>query len=161
MRVLVPGRQRQIPEVRQLRHQADGVFNFGGLQAIGPQKFIHGNADWNGAAVTHGLFRFLDHFAKQAGPVFERAAIFIASHIGGAREKLLENAKAVPGIDIDEIITGGAGAECGSAVGAAQVFDIFLVHGPGLNRTIDIAGSRHGRRANWNLARPQVHRCMT
>ena len=148
--------ERQVPEVRQFSHQADGVFHFGGLQAIGAQKFIHGNADGNGATVADGFLGILDHFAQQAGPVFEGAAIFVAPHIGGARQELLKNAKAVSGIDIDKIITGRAGAQGCSAVGAAKIFDILLVHGAGLDRAVERTRHRHGGGRHGNFARPEV-----
>ena len=127
-----------------------------GSRPLAPEKFVHGNADGNGAAVAHRFLGVLDHFAEQAGAVFEGAAIFIAPHIGGAREELLENAEPVAGIDIDEIIAGGAGAKCGGAVGAAQVLDILLVHGAGLDRAVEGARGWHGRGGHGNFARPEI-----
>ena len=58
--VIVPARERQVPEVRQFRHMADHVARFRRVQAVVAHQFVDGDAAGNRAAIANGILGVFD-----------------------------------------------------------------------------------------------------
>ena len=137
----------QVPEIGFL---ADQLEERGGLlvplQPQSTDQLVGGNAHRDRTGIAHGVLRILDHFLQQPHAVFDGSAVLIGALIGARREELM-GAKAHAGIDVDDIEAGPPGALGGIDLPTAQGLDVGLVHGPGLQRKLVLAGTSQLRQA--------------
>ena len=124
-------RYGQIPEIRQVSKQAEGVV---GLRLVKRDA----EPGRHGGAIANRLARVLDQLAHDPHPVLQRPAVLIAAVVHAGVEELGEQV-AVGGVDIDDVEARLDRPQRSVSVPAAQLTDILLIDLAGLARVVDPA----------------------
>lgn len=82
--VVLPVRNIDIPQIRQIRQQTDDVLGLGHFQSRIAQQLVYRKAEGNGAIVTDSLLDILQYFTGQTNSIFQAAAVFIAAMVVSA-----------------------------------------------------------------------------
>ena len=133
----------EVPQVGQFGMHGHHVAQLRVGEALLTRQLIERQADRDGAGVAHLVARVRDQLLQEARAVFERAAIFIVALVGARRQEMLDDAEAMRAIEAEDVITRALGPLVGEPVPVAEVPDVLLVHGAGLD---GIAGEGEDRR---------------
>src|SRR5262249_8265287 len=109
-------------------------------------------------AAACDLAGVLKHLPQQPHPVARAAAVLVAAVVEARGEEILDAAKRVRGIHVDEVITGLHRAGHGVAMPAAQVGDVLLGHHPRLDRVVAIGRYRQVMRSERDFPAVEVRR---
>ena len=86
--------------------------------------------------MTDRLLGLFEDLAQQAHAILEAATIFVAAVVVTAREEVRQHRDGVRGVEIDDVIANLLGAHRRLAVPTPEGSDVFLVHGPCLDRLV-------------------------
>ena len=109
------------------------------------EKLIDGQPYGDSAFVANGFLRVGKHFPKEPQAVFERTAIFVGAMVVALQQEVLEKRQIVACIDIDDVETDFPCQQRRLAVPAAEVRDVRLVHGAGLQGVVAVHHGMRGR----------------
>ncbi len=146
---------RQIPDIGQFAMHLDEVTQLGIGKAEGP-ALMQRQTQADGQFASGFLACFLDDLAQEPRAVFKAAPVFVSPVIGRAAQEVLKDAEPMRPVEADQVKPGGLAAAKGVAEPAAQVADIFTVHGACLNRVGCKGQDRPARYCQRHLAAVKV-----
>ena len=126
-----------VPQVRQLGQHRDHVARLAlRRDAVRPHHLVGREPHRDAAGVADRVLGILDHLAEQPHAVLQAAAIFVGAGVAAALQEVHGQRQVMPGIDVDDIVSGLARADRRLAVPAAEVADVLAVHGARLERVV-------------------------
>ena len=150
--VVLPGREGDVPEVRELGDVPDHLLRIRPLEALGAEQLVGGDAARHRAGVPDCLAGVDEDLLEQAHAVARRAAVLVATLVVVGGEEVLEGAQAVGGVDVDEVEPGLARPQGRRPVPAPEVAEVALRHRARLHGLVGQRRDRHCRRSHRHLA---------